>query len=72
MILIVAIAINGDGDRGRGGSSGDDGNDRNSDNSDGSGRNGADWEIEQIKGTDSEEMVLATVELGMGVTAEGI
>jgi hypothetical protein len=34
--------------------------------------NGIDWEVEQIKGTDGEETMLATVELGMGVTAEDI
>jgi hypothetical protein len=55
-----------------GGGSSDNGNDGNSDNGDGSGRNGADWEIEWIQGMDSEETVSATVELGMGVTAEGI
>jgi hypothetical protein len=66
MILIAAVAING------GGGGSDDGNDRNSDDGDRSGRNSADWEIEWIKGMDGEETVSATVELGMGVTAEGI
>jgi hypothetical protein len=34
--------------------------------------NGTDWEVEQIKGTDGEEMMLTMVELGMEVTVEGI
>jgi hypothetical protein len=55
---------------GRGGS--DDGNDGNGRNSEGSSRNGADWEVEQIKGMDSEETMLTTVKLGMEVTVEGI
>jgi hypothetical protein len=54
------------GGRGRGG--GDDGNNGNSE---GSGRNGADWEVEQIKGN-SEETMLTMIELGIEVTAEGI
>jgi hypothetical protein len=33
---------------------------------------GADWEVEQIKGTDGEKMLLTMVELGMEVTAESI
>jgi hypothetical protein len=65
MILMAAAVINGD----RGG---DDGNTRNSDNGDGSSRNGTDWGVEQIKGMDSEEIMLVMVELGMGVTAENI
>jgi hypothetical protein len=44
-LLIVVVAVNGNGGGGRGGS--DDENDGNS-------RNGANWEIEQIKGTDGE------------------
>jgi hypothetical protein len=72
MILIAAVAINSDGGGGGGGSGGDDRNNRNGDNGDRSGRNGTDWEIEWIKGMDSEETVPATVELGTGVTAEGI
>jgi hypothetical protein len=51
MTLMVAIAVNSN----RGGGSGDDGNDRNSRNGEGSSRNSADWEVEQIKGTDGEE-----------------
>jgi hypothetical protein len=31
-----------------------------------------DWEVEQIKGTVSEETLLTMVELGMEVTAESI
>jgi hypothetical protein len=41
-------------------------------NGDGSGRNGVDWEVEWVKRTDGEGTMLATVELGMEVTAEGI
>jgi hypothetical protein len=33
---------------------------------------GADWEVEQIKGMDSEETLLMMVELGTEVTAESI
>jgi hypothetical protein len=70
---MVAVSISGSGDgdggRGRGGSSGNSGN---RDNSDGSGRNGVDWEVEWIKGMDSEETMLAMVELEMGVTVEDI
>jgi hypothetical protein len=74
MILMVAVAINGNRDRdgGRGGGSSDNRNGRNGDNSDRSSRNGIDWEVEWIKGMDSEEMMLAMVELGTGVTAEDI
>jgi hypothetical protein len=57
MTLMVAIAVNSDGDGGRGGGGGDygnDGNDGNGRNGEGSGRNGADWEVEQIKGTDGD------------------
>jgi hypothetical protein len=71
MILMADIVISGSssGDRD---SSGDDRNGRYGDNSDGSGRNGVDWEVEQIRGTDGEEMMSVVVELGMGVTAEDI
>jgi hypothetical protein len=48
------------------------GNSRQGNNGDGNGRNSVDWEVEQIKGTDGEEMMLVMVELGMGVTAEDI
>jgi hypothetical protein len=68
MLLLVEVAVNGDGggggsggDGGGGGSGGDDGNDRN-------GRNSANWEVEQIKGTDSEGTMLAMVELRMRAT----
>jgi hypothetical protein len=70
MILMVVVMVNRDGDRDRGGS--DNGNDGNGDNSEGSGRNGTDWEVEQIKGMDSEGTMLTTVELGMEVTVEVI
>jgi hypothetical protein len=73
---MVAVAINSNRDRDRGGGGGgggsDNGNGRNRDNRDRSGRNGIDWEVGQIKGTDSKETMLAMVELGMGVTAEDI
>jgi hypothetical protein len=65
MILMAAVAINGNGGGSGGSGSGDNGND-------GSGRNGVDWEVEQINGTDSEEMMSVKVELAMGVTAEDI
>jgi hypothetical protein len=74
MILMAEAVISGSGDRdrgrgrGRGGGGGsDDGNSGNRDNSDGSSRTSMDWEVEQIRGMDSEEMMLAMVELGMGV-----
>jgi hypothetical protein len=70
MLLIAAVAVNGDG--GGGGSGSDDENDRNGRNSEGSNRNSANWEVEQIKGTDSEGTMLVTVELRTGVTAEDI
>jgi hypothetical protein len=75
MILMVAVAINSNGDRDGGRGSGDDGNvrnGRNADNGDRSGRNGTDWEVEQINGMHSEETMLVMVELGTGVTAEDI
>jgi hypothetical protein len=76
MLLIAAVAVNGDGGgdkgRGRGGSGSDNGNNRNGRNGEGSGRNGANWEVEQIKGMDSEGTMLAMVELRTGVTAEDI
>jgi hypothetical protein len=60
MILMVDVAISGSGSGdGDGGGSGS--NNRNS-------RNGIDWEVEWIRGTDGEEMMLAAVELGTGVT----
>jgi hypothetical protein len=65
---MVEVAVSGSGGSG----SGDDRSGRNRDNSDGSSRNGIDWEVEQIKGMDSEETMLAMVELGMGVTMEDI
>jgi hypothetical protein len=72
MILMAEVATSSsrDGDRGRG--RGSDGNGRNGDNSDRSSRNSVDWEVEQIRGTDSEETMSAAVELGMGVTVEDI
>jgi hypothetical protein len=45
MILIEEVAINGSGDYGDG----------NGGNSDRSGRTSVDWEVEQIRGIDSEE-----------------
>jgi hypothetical protein len=56
MIWMVAVAVDGDEvrDRGGGGSGGDDENDRNSGNGEGSSRNGANWDVWQIGGTDSE------------------
>jgi hypothetical protein len=33
---------------------------------------GTDWEVEQVKGTDSEEALLTMVELGTEVTVESI
>jgi hypothetical protein len=71
----VAHTVTVNGNRDRRGGSGDDRNSRNSrnrDNSDGSGRNSVDWEVEWMKGMDSEGMMLATVGLGTEVTAEGI
>jgi hypothetical protein len=64
----------GDDGNGRNGRNGDnsDGSGRNGDNSDGSGRNGVDWEVEWIEETNSEETMLAAVELGVGVTVEDI
>jgi hypothetical protein len=75
MILMAAVAVNSNGDGGGGSSDGDNGNggnSRNRDNGDRSGRNSIDWEVEWIKGTDSEGTMSATVELGMEVTVEGI
>jgi hypothetical protein len=71
---MVAVVVNGNRD-GDGGGGGDDRNSRNSrdkDSRDRSSRNSIDWEVEQIGGTDSEEMMSATVELRIGVTAEDI
>jgi hypothetical protein len=72
MSLMAAVAVNGDRDRYGGRGSSDDRNEGNGGNGEGSGRNSADWEVEQIKGTDSEEMMLTMVELGTEVTVEGI
>jgi hypothetical protein len=60
------------GSKGGGSSNGNNGNGGHRDNSGRSSRNGIDWEVEQIKGTDSEETMSAAVELGTGVTAEDI
>jgi hypothetical protein len=72
MILMVAVMVNGDRDKGRGSGGSDNGNDGNGNNSEGSSRNGTDWEVEQIKGMDGEGTMMMTVELGMEVTPEGI
>jgi hypothetical protein len=73
MILMMAVVINSNGGRGGGGDDdGNGGNSRNRDNGDGSSRNSIDWEVEWIKGMDSEETMLVMVELGMGVTVEDI
>jgi hypothetical protein len=61
MIWMVAVAV--------GGSSGDDKNDRNGE---GSSRNGANWEVRQIKGTDGEGTMFDDGGIGTEVTAEGI
>jgi hypothetical protein len=72
LIADVAISSSSSGDRDGGRGSGDNRNSGNGDKSDGSSRNSVDWEVEQIRGTDGEETILAAVELGMGVTAEDI
>jgi hypothetical protein len=54
MILMAAVAINGNGDRDGGGGGGDNGNSRNS-------RNSIDWEVEWIRGMDGEETMSAAV-----------
>jgi hypothetical protein len=59
MILMAEVAISSSRDGDRGG-----------DNRNGSGRNSVDWEVEWIRGTDSEETMSAVVELGTGVTAD--
>jgi hypothetical protein len=71
LILRVVVMKNGSGDGDRGGGEGSgrngEGSGRNSEgcgrNSEGSGRNGRNWEVEQIKGTDSEGTMLMTIEL---------
>jgi hypothetical protein len=65
MIWMAVVAVDRDGD----GGGGDDENDRNGK---GSGRNSANWEVGQIKGTDSEGTVFDDGGIGMKVTAEGI
>jgi hypothetical protein len=71
VILIVTVTINGSKDRdGGGSSSGDNGNDRNSRNSEGSSRNGANWEVEEIKGMDSEGMMFDGSRTGNGSDCE--
>jgi hypothetical protein len=73
---MAAVVVNSDrdgdvgGGRGKGG--GEDGNNGNSGNSEESSGDSIDWEVDQIKGTDGEKMMLMTVELGMKVTAEDI
>jgi hypothetical protein len=52
MILMAVVTVNGDRDRDRGSGSSNNGNNGNGDNGEGSSENGADWEVEQIKGTD--------------------
>jgi hypothetical protein len=51
---MVVVVVDGDGG-GRGG--GDDENNGNGRNGEGSGRNGANWEVGQIMGMDSEGMM---------------
>jgi hypothetical protein len=48
------------------------GDDENDGNGEGSGRNGANWEVGQIRGTDSEGTMFDNGGTGMEVTAEGI
>jgi hypothetical protein len=62
---MAAVAVNGDGD----GGGGDNENDRNSEES---GRNGANWEVRQIRGMEGEGMMFDDDGTGMEVTAEGI
>jgi hypothetical protein len=68
---MVAVAVDRDGGRGRGrgGSSGDDENDGNGE---GSSRNGANWEVGQIRGMDSEGMMFDNDGTGMEVTSKNI
>jgi hypothetical protein len=66
---MVAVAVDGGRGRGRGRGSGDDENDGNGEES---GRNGANWEVGQIRGTDSEGTMFDDGGTGMEVTAEGI
>jgi hypothetical protein len=65
MIWMAVVAIDGDG----GGGGGDDENDGNGE---GSGRNGANWEVGQIRGTDGEGTMFDDGGTGTEVTAEGI
>jgi hypothetical protein len=69
MIWMAAVAVDRDGGRGRGGSSGDDENDRNGE---GSSRNGANWEVGQIRGTDGEGMMFDNDGTGTEVTSKNI
>jgi hypothetical protein len=66
---MVVVAVDGDRDRDRGGSGGDDENNRNGE---GGSRNGANWEVGQIKGTDGEGTMFDDGGIGTEVTAEGI
>jgi hypothetical protein len=60
---MVVVAVDGSG--------GDDENDVNSRNGEGSGRNGANWEVGWIMGTDSEGTMSDDDGTGAEVTAEG-
>jgi hypothetical protein len=75
MIWMTAVAVDGDrdgdGSGGRGGGGGDDENDGNGRNGEGNGRNGANWEVGQIRGTDSEGTMFDNSGTGTEVTAEG-
>jgi hypothetical protein len=65
---MVVVAVDGDG----GGGGSDDRTDGNGRNSEGSGRNGANWEVGQIRGMDGEGTMFDDGRTGMEVTAEGI
>jgi hypothetical protein len=59
LILRAAVTIHSSGDRDGGGGDGNNGNSRNGE---GSSKNGVNWEVEQIKGTDSEGTMLMMIE----------
>jgi hypothetical protein len=69
MIWMAAVAVDGDGDGdGDGGSS----DDENNGNGEGSNRNGANWEVGQIRGMDGGGTMFDDGGTGTEVTAEGI
>jgi hypothetical protein len=68
MIWMAAVAVDRDRDRDRGGG----GDDENGRNGEGSSRYGANWEVGQIKGTDSEGTMFDDGGIGTEVTAKGI